>query len=43
MVYLLKPYMFKKRETLDETLTTWKKYKRNKCKLIVISKMWLGF
>jgi hypothetical protein len=29
-------YMFKERETLDETLMTWKKYGRNQCKLILI-------
>jgi hypothetical protein len=37
MVFLLT--FKKKRETLDETLITWKKYGGNQCKLIVISKI----
>ncbi len=36
-------YMFKKKETLDVALITWKKYGGNQRKLIVISKFWLGF
>jgi hypothetical protein len=31
-------YMFKKKETLDVALITWKKYGGNQRKLIVISK-----
>jgi hypothetical protein len=31
--------MFKERETLDETLMTWKNNGGNQCKLVVISKI----
>jgi hypothetical protein len=33
----------KERETLDETLMAWKKYRGNQCKLVVISKILLRF
>ncbi len=33
-------YVFKERETLNETLNDMKKYGGNQCKLVVISKIW---
>jgi hypothetical protein len=36
-------YMLKKKKNLDETLMTWKIYGGNQCKLVVISKILLGF
>jgi hypothetical protein len=39
LFYGIFAYMLKKKETLDETLMAWKKYRGNQCKLVVISKI----
>jgi hypothetical protein len=39
MFYGIFTYMLKEKETLDETLMTWKKYGGNQCKLVIISKI----
>jgi hypothetical protein len=36
-------YMFKEKETLDETIMAWKKYGGNQCKIVIISKIWSRF
>jgi hypothetical protein len=39
LIYGIFAYMLKEIETLDEMLKIWKKYGRNQCKLVVISKI----
>jgi hypothetical protein len=43
MFYGIFVYMFKERETLDETFNDMKKYGGSQRKLVVIFKIWLGF